>query len=153
MIRLYLKIPENFVRLVSRTDSGLCIYHLFVWSNFNILYSSKWITFYGYLQVFSPILISCLSLKSKRQQVSLLILVVCVLVSIWHLSFPGSFGLFQKRWVSYSPVFRTTFSIFWQSALFFVFFHFHQWSAWFLLIKTRSVRLAWIGWSVCISNS
>ena len=28
----------------SRTDSGLCIYHLFVWSNLNFLRSSKWIT-------------------------------------------------------------------------------------------------------------
>ena len=28
----------------SRTDSGLCIYHLLVWSNFNFLHNSKWIT-------------------------------------------------------------------------------------------------------------
>ena len=28
----------------SRTDSGLCIYHLFVWSNFNFLHNSQWIT-------------------------------------------------------------------------------------------------------------
>ena len=28
----------------SRTDAGLCIYHLFVKSNFNFLHSSKWIT-------------------------------------------------------------------------------------------------------------
>ena len=28
----------------SRTDSGLCIYHLLVWSNFNILHNSQWIT-------------------------------------------------------------------------------------------------------------
>ena len=27
--------------LLSRTDSGLCIYHLFVWSNFNFLYNSQ----------------------------------------------------------------------------------------------------------------
>ena len=30
----------------STTDSGLCIYHLFVWSNFNFLHNSLWITFY-----------------------------------------------------------------------------------------------------------
>ena len=30
--------------LFSRTDSGLCIYHLFVWSNLNFLHSSLWIT-------------------------------------------------------------------------------------------------------------
>ena len=27
-----------------RTDSGLCIYHLFVWSNINFLHNSQWIT-------------------------------------------------------------------------------------------------------------
>ena len=27
----------------SRTAAGLCIYHLFVWSNFNFLYSPRWI--------------------------------------------------------------------------------------------------------------
>ena len=29
----------------SKTDSGLCIYHSFVWSNFNFLHNSQWITF------------------------------------------------------------------------------------------------------------
>ena len=29
----------------SKTDSWLCIYHLFVWSNFNFLHNSQWITF------------------------------------------------------------------------------------------------------------
>ena len=29
----------------SRTDSGLCIYHLLVWSNFSLLYNSRWIKF------------------------------------------------------------------------------------------------------------
>ena len=28
----------------SRTAAGLCIYHLFVWSNFNFLHISQWIT-------------------------------------------------------------------------------------------------------------
>ena len=28
----------------SRTDSALCIYHLFVWSNFNPLHNFQWIT-------------------------------------------------------------------------------------------------------------
>ena len=28
----------------SRTDSGLCTYHLFIWSNFNFLHNSQWIT-------------------------------------------------------------------------------------------------------------
>ena len=29
---------------LSRTGAGLCIYHLFVWSNLNFLYISQWIT-------------------------------------------------------------------------------------------------------------
>ena len=29
----------------SRTDSGLCIYHLFVWSKLDYLHNSQWITF------------------------------------------------------------------------------------------------------------
>ena len=29
----------------SITDSGLCIYHLIEWSNFNFLHNSRWITF------------------------------------------------------------------------------------------------------------
>ena len=45
VICLCQKIPENFMHLISRTDSGLCIYHLFVWSNFNFLHNSRWITF------------------------------------------------------------------------------------------------------------
>ena len=28
----------------SRTDAGLCMYHLFVWSNSNLLHISQWIT-------------------------------------------------------------------------------------------------------------
>ena len=30
---------------LSKTDSGLCIHHLFMWSNFNFLHYSQWITF------------------------------------------------------------------------------------------------------------
>ena len=28
----------------SKTDSGLCLYHLVIWSNFNFLHISQWIT-------------------------------------------------------------------------------------------------------------
>ena len=28
----------------ARTDSGLCIYHFFIWPNFTFLHNSKWIT-------------------------------------------------------------------------------------------------------------
>ena len=45
MVRLYLEIPENFMRVsFSMTDSGLCIYHLFVWSNLKFLHNSQRIT-------------------------------------------------------------------------------------------------------------
>ena len=40
-----LKIPENFMRLIFRTDSDLCIYHLLVWPNLNLWRNSEWITF------------------------------------------------------------------------------------------------------------
>ena len=36
----YLKISKNFLRLIFWTDSGLCIYHLFVWPNLNFLHKS-----------------------------------------------------------------------------------------------------------------
>ena len=45
VIRLYVKIPEEFVCVsFSRTDAGLCIYHLFKWSNLDFLQNSQWIT-------------------------------------------------------------------------------------------------------------
>ena len=43
----------------SRTNSGLCIYLLFIWSNFKFLLSSKWITF-PTLVLCSLILFLCL---------------------------------------------------------------------------------------------
>ena len=48
------RLAENFVCIsvsqrslwvsFSRTDFRLCIYHLFVWSNFNFFHNSQWIT-------------------------------------------------------------------------------------------------------------
>ena len=38
------KYPRSLCVSFSRTDSGLYIYHLFVWSNFNFLHNSQWIT-------------------------------------------------------------------------------------------------------------
>ena len=37
----------------SRTDSGLCIYDLFIWSNFNFFHNSWWITFMSCLVLYS----------------------------------------------------------------------------------------------------
>ena len=39
------KSQKSLCILFSKTDSGLCIYHLFVRSNFNFLHNSLWITF------------------------------------------------------------------------------------------------------------
>ena len=43
VILLYVKIPLELVSF-SRTDAGLCIYHLVVWSYLNFLHDSQWIT-------------------------------------------------------------------------------------------------------------
>ena len=39
-----LKSHRSLCVLISRTGAGLCIYHLFVWSNLNFLHISQWIT-------------------------------------------------------------------------------------------------------------
>ena len=39
-----LKSHRSLCALFSRTCAGLCIYHLFVWSNLNFLHISRWIT-------------------------------------------------------------------------------------------------------------
>ena len=40
MLKSHRSLCESF----SRTSAGLCIYHLFVWSNWNFLHISQWIT-------------------------------------------------------------------------------------------------------------
>ena len=40
MLKCHRSLCDSF----SRTGAGLCIYHLFVWSNWNILHISQWIT-------------------------------------------------------------------------------------------------------------
>ena len=39
-----LKSHRSLCVSLSKTDAGLCIYHLFVWVNLNFLHNSKWIT-------------------------------------------------------------------------------------------------------------
>ena len=41
MLKSHRSLCESF----SKTGAGLCIYHLFVWSNWNFLHISQWITF------------------------------------------------------------------------------------------------------------
>ena len=46
-IRWSVCIPKSLRRLCvsfSRTDTSLCVYHLFAWSNFNFFSNSEWIT-------------------------------------------------------------------------------------------------------------
>ena len=46
-IRWFVRMSKSHWSLCvsfSWTDAGLCIYHLFVWSNFNFLHISQWIT-------------------------------------------------------------------------------------------------------------
>ena len=44
MIRFISKSQRIFGVSFSKTDSWLCIYHLFVWSNLNFLHNFQWIT-------------------------------------------------------------------------------------------------------------
>ena len=69
----------------SRTDSGLCIYHLEVWWNFNFLHNSQWITFltqsglvwYSFCTSL-PHLLMCLIISSLSPH-NLLLLFSCIL--------------------------------------------------------------------------
>ena len=64
VIRFCLKSRRSLCPSFSWTDSGLCIYHLFVWSNFNFLHSSQWITLptQSCLVLYSLLLICCIRL-------------------------------------------------------------------------------------------
>ena len=41
----YIKIPENFIIIFSRTEFDVCMYHLTLWSNFSRWHNSLTITF------------------------------------------------------------------------------------------------------------
>ena len=61
----------SFCVSFSRTGAGLCIYHLFVWSNLNFLHISQWITLpTQYWEFFPPALTDGLLLDSGSPQVS-----------------------------------------------------------------------------------
>ena len=49
------KSHRSLCKSFSRTGAGLCIYHLFVWSNWNFLHISQWITWptQSYLALYS----------------------------------------------------------------------------------------------------
>ena len=94
MLKSHRSLCESF----SRTGAGLCIYHLFVWSNWNFLHISQWITlptqsclasysFYANLlhSLIMWLIVSSLSLRSLH------LLFYCVL-SILALIFALSAG-------------------------------------------------------------
>ena len=76
----------------SRTDAGLCIYHLLVWSNFNFFHISQWITLptqpYLVLNSFCAYLLHSLIMwlivlfRSPHNQHLLLFCVLSILASI-----------------------------------------------------------------------
>ena len=74
----------------SRTDSGLCIYHLFLWSNFNFLHNSQWITLPTQsclvLYSFWPDLLHCLLYDRSfclRHHITYICFVLSILALIW----------------------------------------------------------------------
>ena len=80
------KSQWNLCVSFSRTDVGLCIYYLFVWSNFNFLHNSQWITLpsqsclilYSFCANFLHSLIMCLIVSSLSAH-NLHLLFYCVL--------------------------------------------------------------------------
>ena len=69
----------------SGTDSGLCLYHMFVWSNLNFLHNSQWIT---------------LPAQSSQVLHSLCAIIIIIIIQSWrvfHISF--SWWSFTGVWV------------------------------------------------------
>ena len=56
---------RTFCVSFSKTDSGLCVYHLFVWANLNFLHNSLWIIFccQTYLVLYSFARIYCIRIR------------------------------------------------------------------------------------------
>ena len=74
----------------SRTDAGLCIYYLFVWSNFSFLFNSRWITLptqsclvFSSNLLHSLIIWSVVSSLSPHNLHLLFCCVLSILVLIW----------------------------------------------------------------------
>ena len=77
--------------LFSRTGAGLCIFHLFVWSNLNFLYISQWITLPTQ---------SCLVLYFFCTNL-LYSFIMCLMVSPHSLHFPVLLRLIYSRFGYY----------------------------------------------------
>ena len=84
----------------SRTDSGLCIYHLFVWSNLNFMHNSQWINLPTQ---------SCLVLNSFCANLPHSLIIYSL--RVFHISFSWLF--FTGVWVTASLLkFPGLFSVF-----------------------------------------
>ena len=99
------KSHRNLCVLFSRTAAGLCIYHLFVWSNLNFLHISQWITlstksFLVLHSVCANLLHSLIMylMVSSLSPYSLHLLFCCVLGVWWTASLLKSPGLFSEFW-------------------------------------------------------
>ena len=76
----------------SKTGAGLCIYHLFVWSNLNFLHISQWITLptqsclvlYSFCDNFLYSLIMWLIVSSLSSLVYICYFVASYLFSLWY---------------------------------------------------------------------
>ena len=66
-------MTKSHRRTFSRTDAGLCIYHLFIWSNFNFLHNSQWITMPTQ---------SCLVLYSFWTNLQHLLIIIIIIIII-----------------------------------------------------------------------
>ena len=92
MLKSYRSLCVSF----SRTDIGLCIYHLFVWTNFNFLHSSLWITLFSHsyliLHFFCANLLHSLIMWLIITSLSphnLLIIIIVFHISVSRWSFTG----------------------------------------------------------------
>ena len=94
----------------SRTDDGLCIYHLFVWSIWNLLHISQWTTLptqpclvlYSFCANFLRSLIMCLMVSSLSPHSPHLLFcwVLSVLALIWLVLTPLFCAAIRKDSVS-----------------------------------------------------
>ena len=95
-IRWFICMTKSYRSLCvsfSRTDAGLCIYHLFVWSNYNFLHISQWITLstqlclvlYSFCAnlLYSLIIWLIVSFLSPHSLYLLFHYVLCILALIW----------------------------------------------------------------------
>ena len=134
------KSHRSFCISFSRTDVGLCIYHLFVGSNLNFLHSSQWITLptqsclvlYSFCTNLLHLLIMWLIVSSLTPHN--LHLLCCSILSILALIWLILIALFC------AAIRRDSVSLF----KFFFFFHVHVFLCEMLLISCLKCPYSWV---------